>query len=491
MNGPPPSARTPLRGIAKLFNHLPSGVRAKLETAFVEAENMLDFHNKSVPGGDSRRKLSGLVTAPVITTTSSPTGIAVEWERLDDPRITMYEIEVSSDSVFSAPDKFTTMNTRFSLDGVTTTVFVRVRGVRSDGSAGPFSNSESATPVQASVLTQTDTVSGGTITAPNLNLVTMHTFDYTPGSTGGAVVFGSWAMKYLAAIADTGALDQIRVRVNGRIIADYGARLDTSLSLSEKASYMPSISTVVSANTSKGYCSGFGPGYVVYPAITALLELYNPVVATDIGGGSGTGSPTGWTNPSRATGLPFGAISSGNSAEFRVVYGAGGGSYNSNIIELTDFSLFNMPSDYVITGIALRMISSDNKAADPVNFSQVIGMSLIDPDTGTRSFNYASTPVAWTQVGGTIFGSSTDLWTEAAGYWTPAKLNAAGFGVSIQGKLRATGAFNVSILLESLELTIYATKPDGVRVELQVSPGTSSDDREVIHSTINVMEFLS
>ena len=86
--------RAPIRGIAKLLLNLSPGLRTKIESAFVEAENLLDFHNKSVVSKQTRREISGLVDAPVVTVVSGVLGIAANWNRLDDPRISLYEVDV-------------------------------------------------------------------------------------------------------------------------------------------------------------------------------------------------------------------------------------------------------------------------------------------------------------------------------------------------------------------------------------------------------------
>ncbi len=139
-------SKTALRPFAQLAKHLGPAERGRLESAFADAEDLLNFHSANIPEKLQRRSISGLVQQIVIDVTASTLGAFVSWERLGDPKISLYEIQVSDDNVFSNPETFTSVDTFFAIEGATTAKFIRVRGVRLDGEAGVWSETGSAVP---------------------------------------------------------------------------------------------------------------------------------------------------------------------------------------------------------------------------------------------------------------------------------------------------------------------------------------------------------
>jgi hypothetical protein len=132
-------ARIPLRGFTQLLKNLSGAERDRLASAFADAENMLDFHNRTVPQIQNRRRISGLIDAPVLTATGSILGASVRWDRLDDTRISFYEIQIDNTNTFPNPQVFEALDTFFTLENVNTVKFIRIRGVRGDGEAGNWS----------------------------------------------------------------------------------------------------------------------------------------------------------------------------------------------------------------------------------------------------------------------------------------------------------------------------------------------------------------
>lgn len=155
------SSKIKLRGFTQLLKNLDPGTRAQLEQAFSRAEDLIDFHSRSVPERENKRKASGLIQAPVLTVEATIIGAFVTWDRIDDPRIAFYEVQLSDDNVFANPDTFTTLEAFFAVENVTTTKFVRVRGVRAGGETGLFSDTAQIRP---------------TVTAP-----TASSFEFYPG----------------------------------------------------------------------------------------------------------------------------------------------------------------------------------------------------------------------------------------------------------------------------------------------------------------------
>ncbi len=149
------TSRIPLRGFSKLFRELDTSVRAKLESAFEEAELLFDFHSRTVPERETRRRLSGLVATPVITAESSVLGASIRWDRVDDVRISEYEVQLSDNNVFSDPDTFNIIDTFFGIEGLEGTKFVRVRAVRYDGLTGNWSNTGVLSSTTSAPVTET------------------------------------------------------------------------------------------------------------------------------------------------------------------------------------------------------------------------------------------------------------------------------------------------------------------------------------------------
>lgn len=139
-------SQVPLRGFASLLKNLDPGQKDRLQDAFSDAENLLSFHSLGVPERQQRRRISGLVRQIQVIATSSILGGFVQWERLDDPRIAFYEIQVGDDNAFSTAETTQILDTFFSIEGINTTKFIRVRGVRIDGETGLWSTTKSIIP---------------------------------------------------------------------------------------------------------------------------------------------------------------------------------------------------------------------------------------------------------------------------------------------------------------------------------------------------------
>jgi hypothetical protein len=133
-------SRLPLRGFTQLLKNLSAVERDRLASAFADAEDMLNFHNTTVPERQTKRRVSGLVQVPVVIADASVLGASVRWERLLDPRISFYEIQIDNNNVFANAEVFTILDTFFTLENVNNVKFVRIRGVRGDGETGNWSD---------------------------------------------------------------------------------------------------------------------------------------------------------------------------------------------------------------------------------------------------------------------------------------------------------------------------------------------------------------
>lgn len=144
-----------VRNFAKLFTNLTDGQRREMERALAELDNQQEITNLVTSLEFIRRKPVQAVPIPEITSTPIVKGAILEWQSLADQRISIYEIHVSNDPNFANFTTTSTFGNSAVLEGLTLTTFVRVRGVRSDGSQGPFSETEVITPFVFSIKART------------------------------------------------------------------------------------------------------------------------------------------------------------------------------------------------------------------------------------------------------------------------------------------------------------------------------------------------
>ena len=116
------------------------------------------------------------------------------------------------------------------------------------------------------------------------------------------------------------------------------------------------------------------------------------------------------------------------------------GAFISNYLRASNFGL-SIPAGAIIDGIEVRLERYEETGSDNV-FDEFV--RLVD-DTGTvRTTNKANTTSEWSTSRTLVnYGGANDLWGEAPGFWTPAKLNDVDFGWAIaidkQGALSSFG----------------------------------------------------
>jgi hypothetical protein len=84
---------------------------------------------------------------PQPTAQATVRGAIVEWPPLADPNISFYEIDVADQVNFASFETTPTIGASFVIDGITTTKFVRVRGVRKGGETTPYSETITINPI--------------------------------------------------------------------------------------------------------------------------------------------------------------------------------------------------------------------------------------------------------------------------------------------------------------------------------------------------------
>lgn len=504
--------KIPIRGIGKLLTNLPPGVRTKIEGAFVEAENLLEFHNLSVVDRQTRRRLSGLIEQPIVTLTASPFGVAARWERLDDPRITTYEVQTSSDNAFSDPSTFLTLDNQFQLDNVQGTIFIRVRGVRYDGAAGLFSETASITPPQPTVPLATHSASLVDITrttflSPNRAdlFYVLNRLEVSPLNGSDALLaFGSCGAKagVKSTVPAVPRPDQfyLRILVDGEVTLEYGVQSSSSgpsaidpltLAQGRVGDSAPNDFLQLEAATKGGWSTAFGPVLVDLRETTKDYTDRLPRTADQSGTPHSFFSPfpkswqdlAGALNPSLLDEAKY---------EIRLFSdGSGNDEAETLFLELTNFG-FDIPEDFTIQGIEVSFRGDKTVATDV--FGVVFTASLIDNTGSIRAFNQSPGTTTWPVSNGTVtFGGSSDLWGEAAGFWTPARINSPNFGFAVRtGWDNDTfGTVDVESTVSRMEMTVTAGIPDDADRVIKITgawaPGSGSI--ELSNATINAIEF--
>ncbi len=124
---------------AKFFTNLTDNQRLQLERALHEAQNSKEITNLESSIKTLKRKVDQRLPIPQPEARIVVRGAVIEWPNLVDQRITFYEVDVSTTTNFADFDTFPTFGTITIIDGLTQTKFVRVRGVRRDGTCTPYS----------------------------------------------------------------------------------------------------------------------------------------------------------------------------------------------------------------------------------------------------------------------------------------------------------------------------------------------------------------
>lgn len=203
-----------LRSFAKFFTNLRSSQRLELERAFAELQNSKEMTSLDESLRLLKRKPDQLLPIPQLTVAEGIKGAQISWVPLPDQRVNFYEANISTFSNFSTFTTVTTFGTDIIIEGLSSSKYVRVRGVRRDGTATPYSDVVTITGEQFEIRAHTAegfytklegaiqyTLLGGTGT----------TLDFTPANTNGT----SMVWGFLTAYADPA----VAMFGDGKIIA--------------------------------------------------------------------------------------------------------------------------------------------------------------------------------------------------------------------------------------------------------------------------------
>ena len=475
-------SKVPLRGIASLFDNLDAGTKAQIVGAFSEAEDLFDYHNRSAVDQLERRSISSLVDSPVLTSTTNNRGFDVQWERLADRRISFYEVQVSYASNFVNPDIYKVVDTSLAIEGVGTTVYVRVRGVRFDGDCGAWSD-----PLTIDAFA---TISGPVVYSRGYDDVPsfyisdpagvypkpiQHLYITPARQNGGIVVFGSLGLTGVT--PDVG--DKVDVILNGFTMSS------TSLSNT--------------SGVSGGDVSiGFGPAFLSHADFTSFSSpTSNPSTFASTGSHGSSGTHIGWTDGVVSGVMENPATAGASAAEYEVSELDKGQSARTEYLELKGFG-FAIPGGNTVTGIKVEFLGQytlNNIDAD--GYPQLDQLSLID--AGTIETYTPTTTTQWPQslTVPASYGGSSDLWNRASGYWTAAKINSATFGVAIRGRVRKKSGDShaalgqVNLFVYGMEVTVYSvsTTTTQARIDVVYYSPSSVTLGSLTNCALNVIEF--
>ena len=129
-----------LGGFSKFFTNLTRSQRQELDRAFADVQNSKEMTSLDESLRLLKRKPDQNLPIPQLSSTESIRGAKVEWPALAYQRVNFYEANVSDFSNFSSFTVVTTFGTNIVLEGLTGAKFVRVRGVRRDGTTTPYSD---------------------------------------------------------------------------------------------------------------------------------------------------------------------------------------------------------------------------------------------------------------------------------------------------------------------------------------------------------------
>lgn len=471
----PNKSKIPLRGIGKLFTHLDAGVRAKLESAFAEAEDLVNYHNESTAGKQDKRVLSSYVSAPVLTLTRNNRGFDVSWPRLNDPHVSFYEVQVSLTSNFAAPSVYKIAETSLAVEGQTETAYVRARGVRWSGETGNWSNtvvytlsttgpiaySKGLDDVYAFYITDASYAYPGPI---------QHMTITPQRQGGGMLIFGSIGGGATASMLDPA----VTVLLNNVPYIEIA-----------KADFNPT--TLDGPGNAR--TGGFGPVFVRHDQFYFAVSTENTATTrTTSGSSSGGGVHTNWTAAEPTV----------YSVEYSPSPGSNKVCTTKNLL-FTGFN-FSIPTTDIIQGIKVTYIVPRH-LPPYLSGSYLSELRLLD--AGVARANKITSSTAW--ASGPIsadyysyintFGNFSDTWGEEVTYWTPAKVNASDFGVLLRGKLTVPPSqYQTStswLATEWAMITVYHASETSGEVKIQVRLNTPQTvaTTDLVACTLNVIEF--
>jgi hypothetical protein len=175
-----------------------------------------------------QRKPEQNLPIPQLTITRGVRGALITWAALPDQRINFFELQISSTSNFAVISTITTYGNQATISGITSTVYVRVRGVRKDGTTTPYSDVGTVTPRIFDVrISFQETFYVAIPKGPNPP-TTAHFYPvgrilFTPVDPDAKTMAIGQVALYADPNVNVYGLDDIRIRLVGRVIDGFYA----------------------------------------------------------------------------------------------------------------------------------------------------------------------------------------------------------------------------------------------------------------------------
>ena len=272
-----------IRSFAKMFTNLTSGQRREFERALADLENSRELISLETSLDILKRSPDSALPIPQPIVTDSVRGGIIEWSALPDQKINFYEVDISSTSSFASFTTVSTFSTASVIYGLTSTKFLRVRGVRRDGTTTPYSSVQTMAPRLFDITTHSEEDFYIPIVGTDANTIlggTTSALDYTPiNPNGNSMVWGFASIYGNPSVAMLG-LDNITIDLIYRYIDTDGV------------TPVPNSETTVWSNSVGEFWSStaIGPVTIPHPDLNQSLEIRLDVTDTidDLKGGQYT-----------------------------------------------------------------------------------------------------------------------------------------------------------------------------------------------------------
>lgn len=185
-----------VRQFAKFFTNLTPHQQREFERVMNEIQGLNDSINLNRSADLLKRNPTTALAIPEVTVTVGVRGGLVQWPALEDQYISFYEVQTDTTSTFPSPTTVETFTNQATIDGLTSSVFVRVRGVRLDGTATFYSDTKTIQPKLFDIEIHTEEAFYVNINAGAGNFQTVvggsgSDLDYTPiNEDGNSMVWG-------------------------------------------------------------------------------------------------------------------------------------------------------------------------------------------------------------------------------------------------------------------------------------------------------------
>ena len=128
-----------LKGFGKFFTNLTTAQRQEIDRVLADLQNAKEMTSLDTSIRLLKRKVDQRLPIPQLVVKTAIRGATVNWLPLTDQRISFYEADISSLSNFASFTTVPTYGIQVVIDGLRGTKYVRVRGIRRDGTTTPYS----------------------------------------------------------------------------------------------------------------------------------------------------------------------------------------------------------------------------------------------------------------------------------------------------------------------------------------------------------------